>query len=83
MELGYWNFRCLVGPIKLLLEFVEANWSDVQYERHIKADGTLDATEWLNSKKSEKFQKNFAFPNLPYLIDGDVYLTQSIAILKV
>jgi len=27
-------------------------------------------------------QKGFDFPNLPWMIDGDVKLTQSLAILK-
>ena len=83
MELGYWNYRALIGPCKLLLEYVGADWNDVQYERIKKSDGNLDWAQWNEVKNSEKFQKNFAFPNLPYLIDGNVHLTQSLAILKV
>merc|ERR1712228_79456 len=82
MELGYWNYRALIGPCKLLLEYVGADWNDVQYERIKKSDGTLDPAQWTEVKNSEKFQKNFAFPNMPYLIDGNVHLTQSLAILK-
>lgn len=82
IELAYWNFRCLVGACKLLLEYVEAEWTDRQYERFQNPDGTWDRSMWLQVKESQSFQKDFAFPNLPYLTDGDVHLTQSTTILK-
>ncbi|KAH7941008.1 hypothetical protein HPB49_009185 [Dermacentor silvarum] len=37
-----------------------------------------DHEEWLG----EKFTLGLEFPNLPYYIDGDVKLTQSLAILR-
>ena len=46
-------------------------------------DGEWDRTEWTNDKFSEKFQNEFSFPNLPWLRDGDVKITQSSAIFKV
>ena len=46
-------------------------------------DGEWDRTEWTNDKFSETFQNDFSFPNLPWLRDGDVKITQSSAIFKV
>ena len=33
-------------------------------------------------KATAEFQDGFAFPNLPYLVDGDVKISQSTAMLK-
>jgi len=33
-------------------------------------------------KATAEFQDGFAFPNLPYLVDGDVRISQSTAMLK-
>jgi len=41
-----------------------------------------DRTEWTNVKATAEFQDGFAFPNLPYLVDGDVKISQSTAMLK-
>ena len=38
----------------------------------------FDTSQW----QSEKFRIGLHFPNLPYLFDGDVKLSQSIAILR-
>lgn len=38
----------------------------------------LDKSEWLNVKN----KLGLEFPNLPYLIDGDVKIVQSVAILR-
>ena len=42
-----------------------------------------DRSEWGNVKQTDQIQNNFAFPNLPWMTDGNVHLTQSTAILKV
>ncbi|KAG9509887.1 Glutathione S-transferase Mu 1, partial [Fragariocoptes setiger] len=39
---------------------------------------TYDRSQWLN----EKFSLGLEFPNLPYMIDGDVKLTQSLTISR-
>jgi len=74
--LGYWNIRGLAQPIRLLLAHVG---SDVHEKRYnYGPPPTFDRSEWGN----EKFTLGLDFPNLPYLIDGDVKLTQSTAILR-
>ena len=82
IEIGYWKIRGLVGGIRVLLEHVGEEWKETQYEAHFR-DGQWDRTEWQNIKKSDEVQSKFAFPNIPWMKDGDVCLSQSTAILKV
>ena len=82
IEIGYWKIRGLVGGIRVLLEHVGEEWKESQYEAHFK-DDLWDRSEWQNIKKSEEVQSKFAFPNIPWMKDGDVCLSQSTAILKV
>ena len=82
IEIGYWKLRGLVGGIRVLLEHVGEEWKETQYEAHFR-DGQWDRTEWQNVKKSDEVQSKFAFPNIPWMKDGDVCLSQSTAILKV
>nr|ABL09318.1 allergen Ale o 8 [Aleuroglyphus ovatus] len=70
---GYWDFRGLGQPVRSLLAYAGVDFTDKRYSR---ADGK--GQEWLN----EKFNLGFDFPNLPYLIDGNVKLTQTLAILR-
>jgi len=58
-------------------------WNETFYEAHQKEDGSWDRSEWTNVKATPEIQKNFAFPNLPWMKDGDVCISQSTAILKV
>ncbi|KAH9580278.1 Glutathione S-transferase Mu 4, variant 2 [Schistosoma haematobium] len=61
----------LVQPTRLLLEYVGEVYEERLYDRN-------DGDVWRN----EKFNLGLEFPNLPYYIDGDVKLTQSMAILR-
>jgi len=76
MILGYWDIRGLAQPIRLLLEFTGAEWEDKLYACGPPPD--YDKTCWFGVKES----LGFDFPNLPYLIDGDVKMTQTQAILR-
>jgi len=82
LELGYWKVRGIAGGIKVFLEYTGEKWTDTFYEAHALPDGEWDRTEWTNDKFSEKFQNDFSFPNLPWLRDGDIKITQSSAIFK-
>lgn len=57
----------LGSPIKYLLELVNAPYKEEVYEL---ADGKTD--EWFVKKRNNLGLK---FPNLPYIIDGDVRMT--------
>ncbi|KAM8974941.1 glutathione S-transferase Mu 1-like [Pelodytes ibericus] len=75
MILGYWDIRGLVHPIRLLLEYTKTPYEEKLY---VTGDApTYDQSQWLD----EKEKLGLDFPNLPYLLDGDVKLTQSNTIL--
>uniref|UniRef100_G3MSC2 glutathione transferase n=1 Tax=Amblyomma maculatum TaxID=34609 RepID=G3MSC2_AMBMU len=73
--LGYWDARSLGQPIRNLLIYKGVEFEDKRY----KIEPTHDFfREWLK----EKFTLGLKYPNLPYYIDGDVKITQSLAILR-
>ncbi|XP_028652916.1 glutathione S-transferase Mu 1-like [Erpetoichthys calabaricus] len=74
--LGYWDIRGLAQPIRLLLEYTETKYEDKLYS--CGEAPNYDKSCWFN----EKDKLGLDFPNLPYLIDGDVKITQSNAILR-
>ncbi|CAH8440821.1 unnamed protein product [Schistosoma rodhaini] len=69
-KLGYWKVKGLVQPTRLLLEYLEETYEERAYDRN-----EIDA--WSN----DKFKLGLEFPNLPYYINGDFKLTQSMAII--
>jgi len=73
---GYWDIRGLAQPIRLLLEQSGVEWEDKLYS--CGPPPTFDKTCWFGVKET----LGFDFPNLPYLEDGDVKLTQTLAILR-
>lgn len=76
ITVGYWSIRGRAGPIRLLLKYVGANYVDRLYE-YGTASGKAD---WASDK--EKLASEMDFPNLPYLIDGNVKISQTLAILR-
>ncbi|KAK2898589.1 hypothetical protein Q8A67_010007 [Cirrhinus molitorella] len=76
MKLGYWDIRGLAQPVRLLLEY-----TGTKYEEKLYSCGeapNYDRSCWLNDKD----KLGLAFPNLPYLEDGDTKVVQSNAILR-
>lgn len=71
--LTYWSARGLTEPIRALLDYVGEDWQD----KRLKVS---DGEKWFAQKA--KLGEQFYFPNLPYLVDGDVKLTQSLAIIR-
>ncbi|XP_064488126.1 glutathione S-transferase-like [Ornithodoros turicata] len=74
--LGYWDLRGLAQPIRYLLAHAGVEYEDKRYSNGSAPNWNRD--EWL----AEKYNLGLDFPNLPYYVDGDVKLTQSLAILK-
>lgn len=72
--LGYWNIRGAAQPIRLLLAAVRADFVDEFHESGPPPD--FSKAKWFAVKPSLPLD----FPNLPYLYDGDVKISQSIAI---
>ncbi|CAF0782934.1 unnamed protein product [Adineta ricciae] len=75
LVLGYWAIRGLVEPIRLALHYAKVPFTDKTYEQGEGPEFSRE--QWL----SEKEKLGLDFPNLPYLIDGDLKMTQSKAIL--
>lgn len=78
---GYWAIRGLAQPARLLLRYLDVEFSDVTYEQTPAPECSRDA--WLSVKPT--LQRNgLDFPNLPYLIDSTtgVNLSQSQSILR-
>ncbi|XP_034508118.1 glutathione S-transferase Mu 4-like [Ambystoma mexicanum] len=76
MTLGYWDIRGMAQPIRLLLEYTGTEYEEKRYTCGPAPD--YNKSGWL----SEKENLGLDFPNLPYLIDGPLKLTQSNAILR-
>jgi len=71
LKLNYWALHGLGGQIRFLLEYANANYEDNQI--------TMDkAEEWFATKET----LGLAYPNLPWLSDGDVKICESMAIMK-
>lgn len=74
--LGYWNIRGLAAQIRYLLYYCGVEFTDKHYAAGPGPE--FDKSEWLN----EKFNLGLEFPNLPYLLDEDIKLTETMAIMK-
>ncbi|XP_077983079.1 glutathione S-transferase Mu 4-like [Glandiceps talaboti] len=76
LVIAYWKIRGLQQPIRLLLEYSGIEYEDKMYVCGPAPDFNREC--WIK----EKYDLGLDFPNLPYMIDGDVKLTQSNAILR-
>lgn len=70
VTLGYWGIRGRAQIPRLLLAYTEAQWEDVQYTK---------PEEWFGKDKQAL---GIAFPNLPYLIEGDFKISETEAIIQ-
>lgn len=73
VKLGYWAIRGLGQVCRMLLEY-----TDTPYEERRYITIGNDKSDWEN----DKFKLGLAFPNIPYIFDGDVKISQSHAIFK-
>lgn len=71
LKLCYWDVRALGEIPRYLLRYSGQVWEDDRL-----AIGTFG--KW----QAEKFTLGLDLPNLPYLIDGDIKVTQSVAITR-
>lgn len=74
--LGYWNIRGLGAPIRYLFYYLGVDFEDKQYPYGPAPEYSRDA--WMN----EKFTLGIEMPNLPYLIDDEIRMSESVAIMK-
>lgn len=76
--LGYWHIRGYAQPLRFLLTYLDVPFLDKTYEYGPAPDFSRE--EWLKDKSG--MASDLSFPNLPYLLDGDFKITQSLAILR-
>ena len=74
--LGYWKIRGLAANIRYQLAYSGVDYENVEYTQGPAPD--FSRAEWLD----KKFTLGLDFPNLPYLMHGDLKLTESLAIHK-
>ncbi|XP_065302617.1 glutathione S-transferase Mu 2-like [Dermacentor albipictus] len=76
LVLGYWDIRGIGEPIRYMLAYAGVPYEDKRYGFGDGPEPSMD--EWL----PVKYKLDLDFPNLPYIIDGDVRMTHSQAILR-
>ena len=79
--LGYWDIRALAQPIRYLLKYSNVQFEDKRYESG-EGSSLRDISTLGKQWHPVKYTLGLDFPNLPYYIDGDVKLSQSVAILR-
>eukprot|EP01017_Pseudomicrothorax_dubius_P036905 TRINITY_DN5344_c0_g1_i1.p1 TRINITY_DN5344_c0_g1~~TRINITY_DN5344_c0_g1_i1.p1 ORF type:complete len:224 (-),score=69.54 TRINITY_DN5344_c0_g1_i1:166-837(-) len=67
--LGYWGFRGRGEPLRLLMEYLRIPFEDRRYR---------DMGTYLSD--AAELKEKFPLINLPFIVDGDVVLTESQAI---
>lgn len=76
LKIGYWKIRGLIAPVRYILEHLGIPYVEEMYEQGDAPD--FDRSCWFSVKE----KLGLDFPNLPYLIDGDVQITESSAIFR-
>lgn len=74
--LGYWNIRGLGAQCRYLLHYCGVEFEDKMYAYGPAPD--FDRSDWFNVKQT----LGLDMPNLPYLIDDEIKLTETVAIMK-
>ncbi|CAK8678975.1 unnamed protein product [Clavelina lepadiformis] len=75
--LGYWNLRGRAEPIRHMLEYAGVALEERRYKLS-GAPPNIEGKEWFDVKPT----MGLDLPNIPYIIDGDVKMTQGFAIMK-
>ena len=72
--IGYWKIRGLAELAKLIMEYGRKPY---QMDYYVQGPGPeFSRKGWLD----KKFNLGLDFPNLPFLIDGDLNITESMNI---
>jgi len=72
ITVGYWKIRGLGAPLRMLLEYVGAVYTDKPY---------VEPDTWFQQDKPKLGKKN-PLVNLPYIQDGDIVVCQTNACLQ-
>ena len=70
MIIGYWNIRGLGHPVRNLAHYLGLKFEEKRYEKD---------EDWF---EKDKKGLGIPFPNLPYIIDGTLKLSESKALMN-
>ena len=76
VKFAYFPDRCLGIMVQYIAEICKLDYDYKQYE--VRGPPDYIKEEWY----SEKYTLGLDFPNLPYLIDGEFKMTETIPIMK-
>lgn len=71
IKLAYWDYKGEGEQIRLLLSYLKIPYEEISPETQ---------ETWKSLSEEELKSSGFHFPNLPYIIDGDIKITESGAI---
>lgn len=71
IEIGYWAIRGLGAPLRMMASYGGLEWDDFQVK---------EPQEWFGTRKEDILKLN-PLANLPFLIDGDVCVCQTNAVM--
>ncbi|CAG9315287.1 unnamed protein product [Blepharisma stoltei] len=74
--LGYWDIRGYAEPLRMLLTHLGVAFEDKKY--HYGPAPDFDKLDWFNVKET----LGMNFPNLPYFIDENIKLSETLAIFE-
>uniref|UniRef100_A0A7S0ZZ28 glutathione transferase n=1 Tax=Noctiluca scintillans TaxID=2966 RepID=A0A7S0ZZ28_NOCSC len=80
LTVGYWHIRGLAAPLRMMCVYSGVPFENATYIVNGEP-GSWDTSAWLKDAKPALKAKN-SLMNLPYVIDGDVVVTQSQACLQ-
>mmetsp|Transcript_39686 Transcript_39686/g.62757 ORF Transcript_39686/g.62757 Transcript_39686/m.62757 type:complete len:234 (-) Transcript_39686:111-812(-) len=75
--IGYWKIRGLAAPLRMVMVHAGVEFENKMYVV-TGEPGNWDTSSWFKEDKPGLVEKN-ALMNLPYIIDGDIVVTQSNA----
>ena len=76
--LGYWATRGLGAQVTYLLAYAKVDYDFKVYTASVGEDGSWQRGTWPD----DKFNLGIVFPNLPYFIDGDVKIAETMPLMR-
>ena len=77
VTVGYWSIRGLAAPLRMMAMYAGAKLIAENYDLKCKEGGGFDMSAWKDAKPALRAKNPLM--NLPYILDGDVVVTQTNA----
>ena len=74
---GYWNIRGMGAQCTYLLAYCGVEYDLKEYKYSIQ-DGKAHFGGW----KEDKYNLGIGFPNLPYFLDGDIKVAETMPLMR-